>query len=200
MSDVTIKNKTIAKAAYAAIGGKPKPEISRYWDENNKSFVDIMLCEDRPEKGVNTVATIGISDHPLFQGGEEYRDDEGALVRAEILGSYYKKVKVFPNIIATAAFFVINSKWFCAPHAIFPDIVSMYLPRASMKHLMFFPPFLWEDLKTMEFDGVKVAWLMAIPISESEYQFAIENTTDKLGELFEENDIDYFDLNRKPVV
>jgi hypothetical protein len=65
---------------------------------------------------------------------------------------------------------------------------------------MFFPPFLWEDLKTMEFDGVKVAWLMAIPISESEYQFAIENTTDKLGELFEENDIDYFDLNRKPVV
>jgi antitoxin YqcF len=200
VSDVTIKNKTIARAAYAAIGGKPKPNITRYWDEDNKSFVDIMLCEDRPEKGVNTVTTIGTSDHPLFQGGKEYHDDEGALVRAEIVGSCYNKVKVFPNIISTAAFCVINSKWFCAPHAIFPDIVSMYLPRVSMKHLMFFPPFLWEDLKTMEIDGLKVAWLMAIPISESEYQFAIENTTDKLAELFEENDIDYFDLNRKSVV
>jgi hypothetical protein len=201
MADISIKNKSIARAAYEAFGGKPKPNVSRYWDENNQSFVDVMVCQDRPSKGICSVATIGVSDHPLLKGGEEYRDGEGALVRAEIVGACHKEVKDFPNIIATAAFCVINSKWFCAPGAIFPDIVSMYLPRVSMKHLMFFPPFLWEDrLETLSFDGLIVAWLMAVPISESEYQFAIENSSDELEELFVKNDIDIFNLNRNLVV
>jgi antitoxin YqcF len=198
---VSDKNKTIARAALEAFGGKPKPEVSRYWDEKNESFVDILVCQDRPDKGVHSVSTIGLSDHPLFEGGREYRDGEGYLVRPEIVGACYKEVKEFPNILATAAFYVINSKWFCAPGAIFPNMVKMYLPRVRTKHLMFYPPVLWEEsLKTIQFDELKVAWLMAVPISESEYRFAIDNTLHELEGLLAEHEIDVFDLNRKSVV
>src|SRR5215471_5568368 len=101
MADVSIKNKSIAKAALAAFGGKPN--VSRYWDENNRSIVDILVCQDRPSKGICSVATIGLSDHPLLTEGEEYRDDEGVLVRVEIVGAYHAAVKEFPNMISTAA-------------------------------------------------------------------------------------------------
>src|SRR5215475_2754183 len=167
MSKVSAKNKTIARAALEAFGGKPKPDVWRCWDEKNESFVDILVCQDRPDKGVHSVSTIGLSDHPLFEGGREYKDGDGNLVRPEIVGACYEEVKEFPNILGTAAFCVINSKWFCAPGAIFQDVVKMYLPRVRTKHLMFYPPVLWEEsLKTIQFDELKVAWLMAAPISE----------------------------------
>ena len=38
------------------------------------------------------------------------------------------------EILSTAAFCIINSKWFCYPGAIFPDIVSMYLKSSKIKH------------------------------------------------------------------
>ena len=207
MSEVSAKNKTIARAALEAFGAEPnvsggaKPNVSRYWDEKNESFVDILVCQNRPSNAVQSVSTIGLSDHPLFEGGVEYRDGDGYLVRPEIVGACYKEVKEFPNILSTAAFCVINSKWFCAPGAIFPDVVKMYLPRIRTKHLMFYPPFLWEErLMTIQFDKLKVAWLMAVPISESEYRFAVDNTWHELGDLFAEQEIDVFDLNRKSVV
>jgi len=45
-----------------------------------------------------------------------------------------------------------------------------------------------------------VHWLMVIPISESEYVHMHQNGWDALEKLFMEKEIDYWDLNRAPVV
>ena len=47
--------------------------------------------------------------------------------------------------------------------------------------------------------GKSVAWLMAVPISECEYRYAEAEGPDRLEDLFEQQQIDIFDINRPPV-
>jgi antitoxin YqcF len=193
MSTVSKENKIIAQHAAKAFGGKPK--VSRYWDDNHNSFVDLLVAEDRPQRGVDSYATIGLSDHPLMKGNEEYA------ARVELLGACGSQFAKFDNIIATAAFFIINSKRFCYPGAVFPDIVGMYKASKSLEHLFFAPPFLWEDrLKTLPLKGTKVAWLLIVPISENERLVAEKKGSEILESLFLEAQIDIFDLERASVV
>ena len=70
-----------------------------------------------------------------------------------------------------------------------------------LEHILFVSPFLWEDrLKTLNFEDKKVAWLLAVPISEKEFKYAKDKGKDALEELFEEKQIDIFNLYRKSVL
>lgn len=192
MDDVTDANRRLARTAAEAFGGKPR--VTRYWDDDHKSFVDLLVSVDRPQAGVASYSTIGLSDHLLMKDGKDYG------VRVEFVGACGTSFKKFDNIIATAAFCVINSKWFCYPGAIFPDVVHMYKASKTLKHIFFAPPFLWENkLKTMELGDKKVTWLLLVPISDQEMQLAETEGSDKLEELFIEKQIDIFNLNRVSV-
>ena len=95
----------------------------------------------------------------------------------------------------------MNSKWSCSPGTIFPDVVDMYGCSTTLKHLMFVSPFLWDEkLETLELPSKTVDWLLAVPISEMEYQFAQAEGSGRLEDLFEEYQIDIFDINRPSVV
>jgi len=193
MSNISEDKKTIAKTLAQAFGGKPS--VRRFWDEKDKQFVDILTCSNRPEKGVSSYSTIGLSDAPLLKDGTEYP------TRVEITGACGTAFSGFNNALATAAFCIINSKWFCYPGAIFPDVLSMYDISPTMRHFIFVPPFLWEDkLKTITVGNKTVAWLLAVPISDEERQFAEEKGSDALEDLFEEKQIDIYDLERNSVV
>jgi hypothetical protein len=140
---------------------------------------------------VSSYATIGTSDAPLFFRGKEYQ------VRAELVGACSSSFIEFPNVLATAAFNIIKSRWFCAPGVVFPDVFAMYRPESSMAHVLFVSPFLWEDgLQTVSLPDRKVAWLLAVPISEAERAFAVEHGPKRLEELFEQRQIDIFDPDR----
>jgi hypothetical protein len=186
---ISAANKTIARIVSEVFGGIPK--VVRYWDGDHKSHVDILTCEDRPQNGVISYSTVGLSDWPLYRGEEEYG------VRLEIVGACGSTFTSFDNALSTAAFCIINSKWFCFPGAVFPDVLSMYDCSPTMQHFMFVPPFLWEnDLKTIDLEEKKVTWLLAIPISEAERAFANDNGSEKLEDLFVERQIDVFNLCR----
>lgn len=76
----------------------------------------------------------------------------------------------------------------------------MYDQETDMKHVMFVPPFLWEeDLELLEFSNKSVTWLMAIPISEGELQIAEQYSPDHLQDLLESKQIDIFDIKRESV-
>lgn len=193
MSSITKDNKTIAMAVAKVFGGEPN--VQRFWDDGDKNCVDILKCIDKPEEGVTSYATIGLSDAPLYKEGSEYP------VRLELVGACGSRFEGFDNAIATAAFCIINSKWFCYPGAIFNDVLSMYKMSPSMRHFFFVPPFLWEEsLKTMTISKKSVAWLLAVPISDEERAYAEERGADALENLFEEKQIDIFDLERQSVV
>lgn len=193
MPDISNNNKTIAKTSAAVFGGSPT--VTCYWDEDKSNSIDLLSCNDRPQGGVVSYATIGLSDYALLKDGIDIG------VRTEIVGACASSCTAFANIISTAAFCVINSKWYCAHGVVFPDIVSTYKCSSTMEHLFFVSPFLWEDeFKTLELDSKTVAWLMAIPISEAEYQIVESKGSDHLEDLFEEKQIDIFDINRPSVV
>jgi len=61
-----------------------------------------------------------------------------------------------------------------------------------MEHVLFTSPFLWEDLKTLDFPNKKVTWLLALPISEEEFLFAEKEGTEALEDLLEKKDIVIF--------
>ena len=129
------------------------------------------------------------------------RDGNEISVRVELVGACSSTVKDFPNILATAAFSVINSKWICLPDTVFPNVVDMYGCSETMRHLLFVDPFLWGGkLEALYFENKTVAWLHALPISDDEYQLAISEGLDKLTFLFEEQQIDTFNINRPSVI
>jgi hypothetical protein len=86
-------NKIIAKKELEVIGGKP--QVYRFWDEQNIKNVDILSCVERPYSGVVSYATIGLSDY-----------DIGMLIdnknlRVELLGAIDEKEESFINILAS---------------------------------------------------------------------------------------------------
>jgi hypothetical protein len=144
---------------------------------------------------VTSYSTIGLSDSPIL------KDKRDLGIRAEFVGACASAFPEFANILATAAFCVINSHWLCHPGAIFPGVVEKHRPESPMRHLIFVPPFLWdESLQTLQLPDKKVAWLMAVPISESEYGYAIDHGPDALGDVLEQEGIDVFDLDRASIL
>lgn len=185
--------RAIAKAAAAAFASSP--DVNRYRDDQDKASIDILACADSPWAGVTSYATIGVSESPLVKDGKELN------VRAELVGVCGSQYDGFANSLATAAFCVINSGWLVAPGVIFPDVLSMYEVSRTMRHLLFLPPFLWNDqLQTLNLGGKQVAWLLAIPISEDELRLAQTEGVPALEGLFEKQQTDIFDLQRVSVV
>jgi len=190
MAGPSEENKVIARMLLAAVGGNPR--VMEYRDEGEQNCIDLMIVPDRPVPGVTTIASIGLSDTTLRLRGEEYPTS------VEILGCSNSRVEFFPNVISTVAFYVIKNGWFCAPGVIYPDIVSMYYPGSPMKHMYFTAPFIWENsLITTELNSKTVSFLLVIPISEQERQYAVENGPLEMERQLERIGIDTFDFFRE---
>lgn len=193
MNAISDDNKVIAKTLASAFGGQPR--IVKFWDENHKSNVDILISEDSPQRKVTSYGTVNLSDSPLVKDGVEYK------TRVEIVGACASGSNDYASVLATAAFCIINTQWFCYPGAIFPDVLAMYKCSSTMQHFLFVPPFLWGDgIQTLSLKTKTVAWLLAIPISEEERRYSEKYGTEALENIFTEKQIDIFNLNRPSVV
>jgi len=188
---ISNENKEIAKHARSVFGGQPT--VVKYWDDSHASSVDILIAQDAPTSGVTSYATISLSDHSIELQVEKIP------LRVEFVASIATAYKYGPNILATCAFNVINSKMKCGPGQVFPRVVELYCADSDMKHIVLAPPFIW-SLKTLNFATKTVAWLFAVPISNNEYAFLRENGSDALERRFEEQQIDIYNLNRKSIL
>ena len=175
------------------------PKIARFLDEPEESCIDIAIWENMPSEGLATILTIDLSYHPLFTwDGEPYTKERVELMA--VCG--IPDIDFMTSIMSTCAFCVINSKWFSVPGSIFHDVVSMYDNKLNMKHILFdFPWIHAEFLSTANIGGVQTRWLMVVPISESEFQYAIEvKSANALSEKLDENHINICDFNRPSVI
>jgi hypothetical protein len=193
MTGVTIANKTVARIMASAFGGTAR--VTNYHDNDERSSIAILSSADRPHDGVTSYGTIGLSDIPI--PGNSTTPPLGV----EIVGACDSLCTQFGNVIATAAFCVINSRWVCQPGAIFPDVVQAHVPSTTVPHLLFAgSPFLWEELRAQRVEGKTVAWVLAVPISTLERDLASRRGTEELEGLFEQAQIDIYDLDRSSVV
>ena len=138
MTQISNERKEVARHTAAAFLVE-KPPIFHFWDDDHRSDIYVLQAENSPQNGVKSYATIGLSDHTLTLDGKPFG------TRVEIVGVCGSAFPNFDNVIATLAFNVINSNWFCAPGIIFPDVLSMYKLSVTMTDIYFAHPFLWDD-------------------------------------------------------
>lgn len=194
MGRASESNRAIYRTMARAFGIE-RPVVPRYYDADEKSHIDVATAVNRPQAGVTSYSTLGLSDYPLLQDGEEYP------ARLEIVGGCDSVVDWFGNVIATAAFNIINDRHFCAPGVVYPNLVARYDDELDMQHVLFVPPFVWGDQPaTMELPDKTVAFLHALPISDAELRYADQNGSEALEDLFEQHQIDVFDIERVSVV
>ncbi|MED4351065.1 suppressor of fused domain protein [Schinkia azotoformans] len=190
---VTDQMKEIAKHLADLNGSRPR--MSRFYDDNKESIIDIVIMDNKPNEYETTFATIGLSNYDI---GYSVKDKP---LRVEFIGACIDEYKLFGNVLSTCAFNIINSGYSCSPGMIYPDVVKMYYPEFNMKHIMFVSPFLWaENLTPFDFEDKHVSWLQAMPISEAEYNYAEQNGSEALENLFEESEVDILDLNRSSII
>jgi antitoxin YqcF len=194
MAQASEENRQLA-AIVAKAFGYARPQVRRYFDDDETSRVDIAQAADSPWPGVTSYGTLGLSDSPLIDNGREFP------ARCELVGACATSYKLFPNMMATCAFKVMNQKWFVYPSCFFPDIVSVYYPASPMKHVMFHDPFPWDDaLTTAELPGKTVAWLLVMPVSDAELEYARSAGAGALSDIFKREQIDFFNLERPSVL
>ncbi|MDR4892724.1 MULTISPECIES: suppressor of fused domain protein [unclassified Chryseobacterium] len=172
--------------------------IDRHYDKEKKNFIDIFTCDDPLYPRIKICGTIGVSDHPnkIEMNNNSFKD-----IPIELLIGGYREFKMLSNILSTAGFYITNNGWECQPGSVFMRIVEMYFETSEMKHIMFTSPFLWEEkLQPLKLETKTVHWLLCIPISDKELEYKMENGTSALEDIFQEKDIDIFDINRKSAI
>lgn len=214
-SAVTSEHRTLAQTVAAAFhvsnerfSGyeevRERVTVPRYWDEREVSSIGLVHARDSPTPGLFSYGTIGVSDVPLLNPEGE------TAVRAEFVAAAPADLDWYPKLVATAAFCVINGGWSCWPGVIMPELVDLYDPDVSMRHLLLTTPYLWdrtdedEEVRqqppTIPLVATTVAWLQLVPIAHSEACYAEAHGIEELETQLERGDVDVCDLDRAPVV
>lgn len=189
---VTYENKIIAQTALDVFGGIP--QVIKYWDHMQRNSVDILSCADRPCEGVTSYSTIGLSEHSIG-----FTSDKLPL-RVEIVGACASEVQSYSNVLANCALRIITLNNKCYPGAIFKNAIDISNIKREMEHILFVTPFVWDKSFTIiNFPDKNVTWLNAVPISQTELEYAEDEGIEALEELFERHQIDIFNLNRQSV-
>jgi hypothetical protein len=192
----TNENKRLAKVMRNILACTPNIKVVNHLNPEESLGVDILYCPESPWEGFTTYATIGLSDYPMYNYGEE----EEFHVRLEILGVCNSDIDWFPNILATCGFYLIQEGWLFSPGFVLKNIAPVYDPDIQFKHIYFSEPFVWEELHPLQLETKKVAWLLCILISDAECHYREQNGSDKLETLLDSNDVHVFDLARKSVL
>ena len=190
MSSVADSARAAARAAIAAFGGKP--EVHAHRDDDRSHSVDIVSCRDRPSPGLVCYSTLTLHLVP-----NEIDDDD---IRVELAGVAEASAADFPNLLATAAFYVIKNRWKAGPGIVFPSLLKEYKLSDTLEHLIWVEPFEWTQLGSVDVGGLTIHWLQGIPISESERHYLMENGYWKFEALMIDREVDYWDLNRRPII
>ena len=69
-----------------------------------------------------------------------------------------------------------------------------------MKHIYLTNPVLWEGFNSVEYENTKIAWLLIVPISNQEREYAKAKGWEALETKFEEANIDIFYIKRLSVI
>lgn len=169
------------------LGTQPKVEL--YGDETGDFSIRILSCPDPVDEKVLFYSTLGLSELASENN------------HTEILAASYVQFKDFSNVLSSIAFFILKNKWKSVEGAVFQNLIEMYYPNIEMKHIYFTSPFLWEDkLEEFSINEVNINFLLAIPISNNELEYLTQYGKDALEDLFEQKNIDIFDIERESVL
>ena len=107
-----------------------------------------------------------------------------------------KSEKLIENLAMLASFSLKYPKEFQIGNVI--DIGQPWIKNSSMELILISLPYPYGQ--SFEYDGNGVRYLWLLPIHQNEYDFLLKNGADALENLFNINEINYLDINRKSVI
>ena len=183
-------NRSIAKHCTTFLGKDFTVTAFRNDDETKR--IDIMRCQETERDF--TCSTIGLWEVDL---GWNTEDDKALRVELLIAGDDREKGKdAFENILATAAFSVMDHPDVCDFGIVIRDVVKDYVHDTELEHVTLLATMVWEKYTPLEEEGSVVTWFQAIPITENERMYLQEHSFEKFEQLLEDHDIDMADLHR----
>lgn len=146
-----------------------------------------------PEIGVTTSMSIGLSDHvwPLAERP-----------RVEVVLASTIDTDVIGQIVANAAFHVMDSGFFPEPGSMVRDVVAVLGAgdlSQRLPHLYFNVPRLWSLDLPLDVGPPAITLTQAIPVSEAEYQLWRAHGPAGLDQLWRARRVDLADLRRSGV-
>ncbi len=180
--------KLVARHAISTFGGPPN--VWRFLCEKEDFSLDVGGCANRPEPGVVSYTTIGLSDR-----GVATRVDVPA--NLELAAVCTAAWPLFPNVLAAAAMLLVRQGKEVGPGDAVHGVVAEFYPRATVPHLYLTRPFLWgQRLQLLRGEAKCIAWLLALPINDMELAWLEKQGGGELEGLCRQRRIDMYDLGR----
>ncbi len=193
MASVSQENQNLSQFVGKVFGGDWT--IAEHLDAQQQLIVYVLSGKDKTRPDVLSHATIGLSDYKLGQ------DKGGVALGAELVGACYEGCDYFDRALAASAGMILSNKVLCKPGTIFANVLEGFDATSQMKHLLFAVPSLWDDnLYPLSFKSKTVLWLQALPISETEMNYARQHGAGVLGEKLTDAGTDLLDLQRQPLI
>lgn len=167
-------------------------KVVRFADDGGVNDCFIVTGSDCPIKGVTSYGSVGLSREAQKAGAAD--------VKVEILAACASETPHIDNLLASCVFDSAKNGSNVIYGACILDIVSQYRISHTLKHVTFVAPFLWQGLNKLMVDDQAVHCLLMLPISDSEKQYLESHGIDSLENLFNESQIDIYDINRPSVV
>jgi hypothetical protein len=155
--------------------------------------IDVARFVDVPEAGLTTYASLGLSNVP-------WPDQRP---RIEIMLACKQELTVAPQIVANAAFHVMDTSFYPTPGAMVRDLIGvMHAGELSQRlpHVYFGVPRRWGLRLPLDEGMPAITITMAVPVSEPEYHYWKANGDRALETRFTESQIEVADLNRVSVI
>lgn len=162
--------------------------VRRHYDEAEEHHLDIFTSSNHEG---TVAATIGLMEI------DQSRNPD-VQVYSEVLMDVREQNEFITNILSTIGFYIMKDGWKVAPGVVFEEMVAMYIPECEVRHVLFLPPFEWDDGMTkVPLSSKTVYPLLAIPITNSEMELARRAGSEALEDCWIAAGCDVLQWDRK---
>jgi hypothetical protein len=190
MSTPTPFERDLGKFIRSTFGAETK--VVRFADDEELNDVFIVSGSNFPIDGVTSYGSVGLSRNAQNAGE--------TVVKVEIVAACATVTPHIDNLVASCVFDSVRNGSSIVYGACIADIIAQYNISDNLKHVTFVAPFLWQGLDKIIVDGQPVHCLMLLPISDAEKDYLGAHGLDALENLFNEKQIDIYDINRPSVL
>jgi antitoxin YqcF len=190
MSTPTPLERELGRSIRSRFGAQTK--VIRFADDKEINEVFVVSGNNCPVEGVTSYGSVGLSRNTQRLNAEG--------VKVEIVAACESKTPNFDSLVASCVFDSVKNGSNIVYGSCIADILVQYQISDTLKHVTFVAPFLWQGLDKISVEGEIIYCLMMLPISDAERQYLNEYGIDALESIFNEKQIDVFDINRPSVL
>lgn len=156
--------------------------------------LEVLRVGDCPEPGAITYASLGLCDLEWPEPGRP---------RVELLLGAIADAEVCAQIVANTAFHLIDKRFFPEPGSIVRDVVAVLGAgpvSKALPHVYFAVPRMWDVALPLDEGPPAITLVMAVPVSEPEYQYWKANGPRAFEAALTASGVDVADLRRASAI